>query len=83
MILVTEEMGMTGDVHFALVAVSIFGLVVTFVSYLQHRAQQETIDRLTDKLMSRSYVEYKSIGAPKEEDASPIREEESKGWYDH
>lgn len=47
------------------------------------RNQQKTIDRLTDKLMARNYVEYKSMEGIREEDASPPREEESKGWYDH
>lgn len=46
--------------------------------------QQRTIDRLTDKLMARNYVEYKSVNGIKEEDASPVREDdEPKGWYDH
>ena len=45
--------------------------------------QQRTIDRLTDKLMAGDYRVYKSLEV-KEEDASPpVREEDSKGWYDH
>lgn len=56
-------------------------IVLCFVTVIIK--QQRTIDKLTDKLMARSYGEYKSLEGIKEEDASPAREEESKGWFDH
>ena len=59
-------------------------LLVTGVLLYIIRRQQRNIDNLTDRLMARNYVEYKSMNGIKEEDASPAREEdEPKTWYDH
>lgn len=57
--------------------------IIGGMSYAIITRQQRTIDNLTDKLMARSYVEYKSMNRVKEEDASPPREDEPISWHDH
>lgn len=45
--------------------------------------QQQAIDRLTDKILG-VQREPKSKSEPiKEEDSSPVKDDEPKGWYDH
>lgn len=65
------------DIMFIAIAITICLIFVII-------KQQRTIDRLTDKLMARNYVEYKSMNGVKEEYASPNREDdEPKSWHDH
>lgn len=77
---------MNGD---GLIVISVMLLIVFLMlvnvvtSQLIIRRQQKTIDGLNDRLMARSYGEYKSLDGIKEEDASPAREEEPKSWHDH
>lgn len=59
----------------------LIGAVVACMVFVIIR-QQLIIDRLNDRLMARNYGEYKSKQI-KEEDASPEKEDEPKGWYDH
>lgn len=67
---------MSGDYTLIAIIAGFIGMVIIMTR------QQRTIDRLTDKLMARSYGEYKTVGV-KEEDASPAREEEPISWHDH
>lgn len=57
--------------------------VTSSLTYIIRR-QQRNIDDLTDRLMARSFTEYKSADKIKEDDVSPVRDDdEPKGWYDH
>ena len=73
---------MNGDISVYVLCGVIAWLVLCII--LQNREHRKTVDRLTDKLMARNYVEYKSMNGIKEEDASPAREDdEPKSWHDH
>lgn len=76
---------MNGDAAVVIVMVFILLLMLLNVvtSQLIIKRQQKTIDSLNDRLMSRSFTEYKSAQGIKEEDVSPEREDERKSWHDH
>lgn len=69
---------MNGELMFAVITIATMIYSVWMI-----RNQQRTIDRLTDKLMARSYVEYKSMDKIKEDDVSPPREDNPLSWHDH
>jgi hypothetical protein len=45
--------------------------------------QQRTIDRLTDKLIGVQHVPKSKVEPIKEDDSSPVKDDEPKTWYDH
>jgi mannitol/fructose-specific phosphotransferase system IIA component len=72
---------MNGDITTYVLCGVIAYLVLCIL--LQNREHRKTVDKLTDKLMARSYTEYKSAQNIKEDDVSPEREDEPKSWHDH
>jgi hypothetical protein len=70
---------MNGEYAFAVITIATMLYSVWMI-----RNQQKTIDKLNDRLMARSFTEYKSAQVIKEDDVSPEREDDDpKGWFDH
>lgn len=67
-----------GYVVVVIVALQSIGHIV--IATLKERRYQQTIDRLTDKLMARDYGEYKRLERNVEREEKPVRKPLS--WHD-
>ncbi|MCM3294116.1 hypothetical protein M3661_28885 [Paenibacillus sp. MER 180] len=57
------------------------GIIFVFM-YLRIRAQEKTIDRLTDKLMARNYTDYVTGSNARDALTEEIHVRKPLSWYD-
>lgn len=66
---------------------AVFALTVTITTIgniIVQRNLTRSIDTLSNKIMARDYRDYKGAESIKEDDSSPVRDDdEPKGWFDH
>lgn len=58
-------------------------IIQTIGNVIVQRGLTRSIDTLSSKIMARDYREYKSVESIKEDDASPVKEDEPLSWHDH
>lgn len=74
---------MSGDIALYTICGLITVVIVqTIGNVIVQRGLTRSIDTLSNKIMARDYREYKSKEVI-EDDVSPVKEDEPKGWYDH